>query len=173
MDAVGVAVFLPSDTRPLCIVDTANRLIANAARLRWDGLFCRWMAKEQGGVLPSKSTLSNVVGLEHDSMLYNLRHPQSSTILLDFAEACPSLSQEFLLNVVEKIGLPPHVARVARSLYYQHRGVPQMESSQPASTRDARYRHYSLWQPWTASSAGCIATRRTPSSAYMRVARRW
>ena len=32
-DAAGSPVFLPADTRPLCIVDTANRIVANAARL--------------------------------------------------------------------------------------------------------------------------------------------
>ncbi len=86
--------FLPSDTRPLRIADAANRFIAHAVRLRWEGLFCRWLAKEQRGFLPHKSTLANVVDLEHKSMLHSLRHPRSSTVLLDFVAAFTSVSQE-------------------------------------------------------------------------------
>ena len=35
-DELGQPIYLACDTRPLCIVDTANRLLANAARLRWE-----------------------------------------------------------------------------------------------------------------------------------------
>jgi hypothetical protein len=37
-DEYGELCFQASDARPICIVDTANRLIANAARLRWESL---------------------------------------------------------------------------------------------------------------------------------------
>ena len=54
-DEHGGPVFLPSDTRPLCIVDTVNRLLASAARLRWEDALAAWLSPEQRGFLPRRS----------------------------------------------------------------------------------------------------------------------
>ena len=55
-DEYGELCFQASDARPICIVDTANRLIANAARLRWESLLASWLAKEQRGFLPGRQS---------------------------------------------------------------------------------------------------------------------
>ena len=49
VDADGCPVFFAGDTRPLCIVDTANRILASAARIRWENLFCQWLHPNQRG----------------------------------------------------------------------------------------------------------------------------
>ena len=36
----------PEDTRPISMVDTANRLLANAARIRWEQHLARWISAE-------------------------------------------------------------------------------------------------------------------------------
>ncbi len=70
-DETGQPWYLASDTRPLCIVDTANRLIANAARMRWEAILTPWLAKQQRGFLPRRSMLANVVDLETEAMHYS------------------------------------------------------------------------------------------------------
>ena len=126
-DEEGLPIFTAGDTRPLCIVDTANRVLANAARLRWEALFSQWLLPEQKGFLPWRSMLSNVVDLETKAMHCSLSSRRPALILFDFAAAFPSLSQEYLLQMLELFGLPRSVVRFARSLYYCHKGCPQLE----------------------------------------------
>ena len=127
MDVEGCPVYLAEDTRPLCIVDTANRLLTSAARIRWERLFCRWLHQDQRGFLPGRSMLANVVDLEHYSMMCSLLHKRPAAFLFDFAAAFPSLSQDFLLDMLKLLPIPRHVARLARSFYVGHRGCPTLE----------------------------------------------
>ena len=57
-------VFRPESTRPLSIVNTDNRLIANAARLRWEQLLNPWISPQQQGFLPHRSILKNVLDID-------------------------------------------------------------------------------------------------------------
>ena len=49
------------DTRPLNVVNTDNRLIANAVRLHVEPLLEQWVSPMQQGFLKGRSLLSNVV----------------------------------------------------------------------------------------------------------------
>ena len=53
-------VFEAGSTRPLSIVNTDNRLIANAARLRWERILNTWVSPQQQGFLRRRSILKNV-----------------------------------------------------------------------------------------------------------------
>ena len=128
-DEGGNPVYTAADTRPLCIVDTANRLIANAARLRWEQNLNEWLDKQQHGFLPRRSMLANVVELEGESMHSSLRHQAPATVLFDFSAAFPSISQKFLFRILEKLGFPRSAVRLIRSLYHEHRGQPVLEGS--------------------------------------------
>ena len=44
-------VFAASNTRPLSVVNTDNRLIANAARLKWERFLNGWISPQQQGFL--------------------------------------------------------------------------------------------------------------------------
>ena len=89
----GSAFFLPQDTRPISMVDTSNRLMANAARLRWEPTLSEWVAHLQRGFLTGRSLLANVIDLEEAAMRVSLQAPDGGTVLLDFAAAFPSVSQ--------------------------------------------------------------------------------
>jgi exonuclease III len=129
LDEFGNPAYTASDTRPLCIVDTANRLVANAARLRWEQNLGTWLAKEQHGFLPRRSMLANVVDLELSSMHYALKHQAPATVLYDFSAAFPSLSQGFLIRTLENLGLPQPAVQLVKALYYEHKGVPSLAGS--------------------------------------------
>ena len=126
-DVYGELCFQASDARPICIVDTANRLTANAARLRWESLLAPWLAKEQRGFLPGRSMLANVVDIETEAMRYALHFDSPALILFDFAASFPSISQEYIFEVLEHLGVPAPARRLVRSLYFEHYGTPTLE----------------------------------------------
>jgi hypothetical protein len=48
-------------TRPLSLVNTDNRILASAARIRWEPTFSLWVSKLQRGFLKGRSMISNIV----------------------------------------------------------------------------------------------------------------
>ena len=90
-NAGGDHYFRPADTRPLAIVDTANRLLANAARLRWETLLQEWIHPDQRRFLPHRSMLANVIDMEEGAVATSLLHDDGAAILFDFPAAFPSI----------------------------------------------------------------------------------
>ena len=60
----GEDVYDAAGTRPLAIVNTDNRILANAARARWEGIFADWISNMQKGFIRGRSMLSNVITIE-------------------------------------------------------------------------------------------------------------
>ena len=73
----------PEDTRPVCIVDTANRLLASAIKIKWEPHINQMVSLMQKGSLKQKkSMLSNVVKVEHEGMLTSLRSSVVQSLFL-------------------------------------------------------------------------------------------
>ena len=51
-------------TRPLALVNTDNRLVAAAAKRRWERALSQFVYKHQRGFLPGRSIIQNVVDVE-------------------------------------------------------------------------------------------------------------
>ena len=98
----GVAIFTPAGTRPLSIVNTDNRLLANAFRLRWEPLLDSWIGPAQRSFLPGRSMLANVIEIEHAAMLHSLSHEHSAVVIFDFAAAFPSVSHTLMLEMLRQ-----------------------------------------------------------------------
>ena len=56
--------------------------------------------------------------IEDTAMTVSLKHGQGATVLFDFKAAFPSLSVEFLLAALERIGVPLAARRMVRALYH-------------------------------------------------------
>ena len=113
--------FSPGNTRPLSIVNTDNRLIANAARLRWESILDKWISSNQQGFLPGRSMLSNLVALDTTSMHTALSGPNGAVVLFDFRAAFPSLAPGFLFQMLRRIGIPENAINFVSSLYDNNR----------------------------------------------------
>ena len=100
-------VYNAAGTRPLAIVDTANRILANAYRYRWEPTLAARVSKEQRGFLPRRSILANVIDVEEAAAEYHNQDDDPATFLFDFAAAFPSVHQTFLVRALEHVGLPP------------------------------------------------------------------
>ena len=120
------------NTRPLSIVNTDNRLIANAYRLRWEPFFNKWVSDFQRGFLPERSMLANVVDVDFEAMTISLQHARGAVILFDFKAAFPSISHDYLHRVLRHIGLPDHGMHLVESLYNENRCVIACGGSQHA-----------------------------------------
>jgi len=64
----GVAAFGVEGVRPLNVVNADNRLIANAARLRLEPIFDKWISADQRGFVGGRSLLANVLDVASGMM---------------------------------------------------------------------------------------------------------
>ena len=123
-------VFRPGSTRPLSIVNTDNRLLANAARLRWERLLNPWISPQQQGFLGNRSILKNVLDIDYAAMTTALTNNQGALVLFDFASAFPSISQDYMLDLLTKLGVPQNAMNMIRALYDNNRCTVQVNGTQ-------------------------------------------
>jgi len=108
------------DVRPLMVVNTDNRLLANFFRRKWEPLMDSWISSSQQGFLQGRSMASNILGVETQAQEVCYRCRRGGVLLLDFKAAFPSISQTFLLDMLGHLGLPPKVRNVIKNLYRGH-----------------------------------------------------
>ena len=94
--ATGEPVYDPETTRPLALVNCDNRIVAAAAKSRWERTFAAYVHPSQRGFLSGRSILQNVVDIDDAAMTVSLRHAAGAIVLFDFRAAFPTLSTEFL-----------------------------------------------------------------------------
>jgi hypothetical protein len=108
----------PAEVRPLSIVNTDNRLMANAYRLRVEPLVAKAVSGMQRGFLPGRSMLQNVVEVDTEMRAASLSEKDPAAIFFDFAAAFPSLAHDFLHDTLEYLGLPPAFRLFVANLYF-------------------------------------------------------
>jgi hypothetical protein len=108
----------PCDARPLTIVNTDDRPIGNATRLRIEPLVALGISAEQRGFLPGRSLLSNVLDVDMDMRLASAGVESLGAVFFDLAAAFPSIANEFMAAVLERVGIPQEVRKGA--LYLGH-----------------------------------------------------
>ena len=119
-DEIHGNIFTPDATRPLNIVNTDNRIIANAARLRWEDTINEWISPQQQGFLRSRSILQNLMDIDLASMLTALGKSKGCTILFDFSSAFPSISQKYLIELFSELGIPESAINFVKALYHEN-----------------------------------------------------
>lgn len=124
----GTPIFTANNTRPLNVVNTDNRIVASAARNCWETNLADWILPRQQGFLRGRSILQNLFDVDTASMHTSLMHDHGACILLDFSSAFPSISQDYMQEVLNKAGLPANVINFIQALYdesycrIQHQG---------------------------------------------------
>ena len=113
--------YTAADVRPLVIVNTDNRIMANAVRIAMEPILASWISTNQHGFIKDRSMLANVIDVTHMAQLASLGHDQGGVMLFDFRAAFPSLSHEHLHAVLRALGLPRHLLNFIRNLYDCHK----------------------------------------------------
>jgi hypothetical protein len=117
-EAHGIRYNEPNEVRPLSIVNTDNRLMANAVRLRVEPLLAKAISPAQRGFLPGRSMLHNVLELDGEMRSASLQAERPAAVFFDFAAAFPSLAHDFLQDVMEHLQLPRHFQAFIANLYF-------------------------------------------------------
>ena len=110
-------IYEAAGTRPLAIVNTDNRIVANAARARYEEIFQRWISKMQKGFIKGRSMLSNIVVIDQKAMRISLRCKQGAIILFDFKAAFPSVERGFMMETIRWLGMPEAETNLIEALY--------------------------------------------------------
>ena len=110
----------PEDTRPLSIVNTDNRLIANALRIRIEPLLEKAISQQQQGFLCGRSLLRNVVEVDAEMRVVTMECQEPAAVFFDFQAAFPSVGHTFLRAALSAAGVPASVRRLVDCLYWGH-----------------------------------------------------
>ena len=114
-------VFTPSGTRPLSVVNSDNRILANAMRIRISPFLESWVSSAQRGFIKERYLLSNVVEIDWEAMKVSLRSARGAIILFDFQAAFPSVAHDYLWLTLETLGVPLPLLRRLRSFYVDNK----------------------------------------------------
>ena len=60
--------YTPEATRPVSIVNTDNRILASAMKIKWENILSPMISQRQKGFLKNRSMLSSIVHIEHEAM---------------------------------------------------------------------------------------------------------
>jgi hypothetical protein len=115
--AEGQRFFRPGEVRPLSIMNTDNRLMANAVRLRVEPLLDTLVSPMQRGFLPGRSLIHNVVEVDTAMRMVSLTAEAPGALFFDFAAAFPSLAHDYLHAVLAHLGLPLSFRYFVDALY--------------------------------------------------------
>ena len=88
--------FDPGDTRPLNIVNSDNRILANAVRLRIEPLLASWISPGQRGFVGGRSMLANAVEVDVAMMQCALCDEAGMAVFFECKAAFPSVAHDFL-----------------------------------------------------------------------------
>jgi len=131
----GIQWFAPKDTRPLSIANADNRLISNVFRevlTRFADKTCR---KEQRGFLSNRFLLENVVDVDFESRRMYLRGGHGGLVLVDLAAAFPSVSHDYLFNVLSRQGVPENIIQSVKMFYQGNQNFLSLDGqTSPAFT---------------------------------------
>ena len=115
----GTKWFAPKDTRPISIVNSDNRIIANLFRKNLAQFADKICRPEQRGFLGKRRLLDNVIDVDFESKKVYLSNKRGGLILVDLQAAFPSLSHEYLFRVLERQGIPSDFIN-ALKMFYQN-----------------------------------------------------
>jgi hypothetical protein len=116
----------PQNMRPLSIVSSGNRLIANLLRKKIEKLADNLIKDHQRGFLWKRLITANIIDIDVHSLQVRLNHTSGAIVLFDFNAAFPSLNHEYLWSVLAHIKLAPHVIGAIRCLYEDNQHYMQI-----------------------------------------------
>ena len=86
-------------------------------RLALEPMIGPHVSNMQRGFLLGRSMLSNIIDVDYHSLRISLNSSHGALLLFDFEAAFPSLSHEYMFQVLQRIGLPPNWVAAIQLLY--------------------------------------------------------
>jgi hypothetical protein len=129
----GVKWYLPKDTRPISVINTDNRIIANLYRQvlsRFADKMCR---SEQQGFLSNRWLLQNVVDVDMEARKLYVKDGKGGMFLVDLSAAFPSLGHEYLFKVLARQGVPDDFLNALRMFYVENQHFTSLDGESSKS----------------------------------------
>jgi hypothetical protein len=117
MDLEGTVFHEASETRPLSIVDAANRIIASAFRIALERNVADWVSDMQRGFLHGRHMLRNILDIDLAAQKISVKTRAGAILLFDFRAAFPSMDHAFMWETLAAIGLPDNYIKALQMFY--------------------------------------------------------
>lgn len=106
------------ELRPIVLMQTSAKIIAAIGNAELADIAQRTVSCQQRGFVPGRQLADNVISVEGGLFEFTQLHNcLPAVILLDFAQAFPSLSHTWLFAVLEEIGINPYLRNLILALY--------------------------------------------------------
>ena len=113
----GHPVHTASGTRPISIVDAANRIIAAILSVALERCVGSRISEMQSGFLHGRKMMSNLIDVDMAAQRVSINSTRGAIILFDFKAAFPSVGHQFIWDVLEGSGLPAEFISAVKMLY--------------------------------------------------------
>ena len=155
------------DTRPLSIVDAANWILASIFRVSLERVLGSWVSEFQRGFLRGRQMLRNVIDVDFAAQKISVRSTSGAILLFDFAAAFPSMSHDFMWDVLSYIGIPESYINMLKLFYKRNlhfmsavacaKGVFCRRFCSPC----VRMFCYGSWIPTLGATKSCVHSQTT------------
>ena len=105
----GTPVFRAGSTRPISIVDAANRIVAAVLQTSLERCVGNRFLEIQRGFLADRKVLMNLIDLDFAAQKISIKPRRGAVILFNFRAAFPSMDDQFIWDTLEKAGIPTHL----------------------------------------------------------------
>ena len=118
-----------SGTRPISIVDAANRILASIFTAALEKELGHLLNRAQKGFLKGRQMLRNVLIIDMAAQKISVRSKSGAILLFDFAAAFPSLSHDMMWDVLSLGGIDASVIAVVKTFYTHNRHLLKLHGS--------------------------------------------
>ena len=115
--ANGESIFEAANVRPLNVTNSDNRLIASAIRGLIEPIVGPRIMEVQRGFVGGRSMIANLLDVDCAMISGAFESDDAAALFFDFAAASPSVEQDFMMRVFEKLGWPRWLLNVVSVLY--------------------------------------------------------
>ena len=120
-DDNGVPIHTAAGTRPLSIVDAANRIVAAILNCALERCVGNRISAMQRGFVSGRQMLMNIIDVDTAAQTISIRSTRGAILLFDFRAAFPSMDHAFIWDTLKFSGIPSQFISAIQSLYRNNR----------------------------------------------------
>ena len=113
----GIAAHTADATRPISVVDAANRMLAAMFKVALERCVGSRISTMQRGVLTDRSMLLNIIDIDFAAQKVSIKSKRGALALLDFQAALPSMDHGYIWDTLATVGLPIQYVAAIRQFY--------------------------------------------------------
>jgi hypothetical protein len=113
----GIPIFTAGSTRPISIVDAANRIVASVLKTTLERCVGSRISEMQRGFVAGRQMLMNLIDVDFAAQKISIKSRKGAILLFDFRAAFPSMNHDFIWDTLREVGIPEQFIEAIRTLY--------------------------------------------------------